>query len=76
MVQLARLQAGAGDRGAALQTLRRARGLAPNSEDVLSAFAQVSLAAGAVTPAAVVLQNLTRMCPSVPQYHYLLRRGA
>lgn len=72
LLQLARLQAGTGDRSAAIQSLQKASALAPNSEDVLSGFAQVSLAAGAVTPAAVALQNLTRMCPTVAQYHYLL----
>lgn len=72
LLQLARLQAGAGDRTAAIQSLQKASAIAPNSEDVLAGFAQVSLAAGAVTPAAVALQNLTRMCPSVAQYHYLL----
>jgi tetratricopeptide (TPR) repeat protein len=39
---------------------------------VLFMSAQVSLAAGAVIPGAWVLQNLTHMCPSVAQYHYLL----
>lgn len=72
LFQLARLQAGGGDRAAALQTLERARLLAPNSEDLLSGFAQLSLAAGAVTPAAAALQHLTRLCPTVAQYHYLL----
>jgi tetratricopeptide (TPR) repeat protein len=57
---------------AALETLSRAQSLAPNAEDVLSAVAQISLAAGAYTPGAVVLQHLTRLCPSVAQYHYLL----
>lgn len=72
LLQLARLQAGAGDRAAAIRSLQKASALAPNAEEVLSGFAQVSLAAGAVTPAAVALQSLTRMCPSVAQYHYLL----
>lgn len=72
LLQLARLQGSSGNRGVALETLQTARTIAPNSEEVLSAFAQVSLAAGAVTPAAVVLQSLTRMCPTVAPYHYLL----
>jgi len=72
LLQLARIQTGGGDRAAALVTLEKASSLAPNSEDVLSGFAQVSLGAGAVTPATVALQNLTRMCPTVAQYHYLL----
>jgi tetratricopeptide (TPR) repeat protein len=72
MLQLAKLQAGAGDRAGSLKTLQKARSLAPNSEEVLSTFAQVSLGAGAVMPAASVLRNLTHMCPTVAQYHYLL----
>jgi tetratricopeptide (TPR) repeat protein len=55
-----------------MDSLRKARALAPNSEDVLSAFAQMSIAAGAPVPAAVTLEALTRMFPDVMQYHYLL----
>lgn len=72
MVALARLQVGGGDRGAGLMTLKKAQELAPDSEDVLSMFAQASLAAGAMMPAARVLQGLIVMCPTVAQYHYLL----
>jgi tetratricopeptide (TPR) repeat protein len=71
MVTLAKLQAGAGDRGGALQTLQKAQALAPDSEDVLSLSAQGFLATGAVVPAASVLQGLTRICPGVGQYHYM-----
>lgn len=72
LLQLARLQSADGDAAGALETLRAARRLAPNSEDVLSATAQVSLAARAALPAILTLQSLTRICPSVAQYHYLL----
>lgn len=72
LLELARLHTRQRDFPAALETLKRAQALAPNAEDVMSGFAQVSLAAGAYTPAAVALQNLTRLCPSVGQYHYLL----
>jgi tetratricopeptide (TPR) repeat protein len=72
LLQLARLQAADGDAAGALDTLRAARRLAPNSEDVLSALAQVSLATRAPLAAILALQSLTRLCPSVAQYHYLL----
>jgi tetratricopeptide (TPR) repeat protein len=71
LLHLSRLQSGDGDAAGALESLRRARALAPNSEDVLGAFAQMSLAAGAPVPAIVALDALTRMHPSVAQYHYL-----
>jgi tetratricopeptide (TPR) repeat protein len=72
MLLLSRLQSEDGDAAGALDSLRKARALAPNSEEVLSAFAQMSLAAGAPVPAAVTLEALQRMCPDVMQYHYLL----
>ena len=72
MLLLSRLQSEDGDAAGALDSLRRARALAPNSEEVLSAFAQMSLAAGAPVPAAVTLEALKRMSPGVMQYHYLL----
>jgi tetratricopeptide (TPR) repeat protein len=71
LLQLSRLQSGDGDAAGALESLRTARTLAPNSEDVLNAFAQMSLAAGAPIPAIVALDALTRMCPAVAQYHYV-----
>ena len=42
---------------------------------MLSAYAQLSLAAKQPMPAMVTLQALTRLCPSVAQYHYLLGVG-
>ena len=72
MVELARLQMADGRTADALQTLGRARERAPHSEDVLSAYAQVALAARAPVPAAEVLAPLTRMCPTVAAYHYRL----
>lgn len=72
LLQLARLQSGHGDAAGALESLQRARALAPNSEDVLSASAQVSLAVRAPVPAILALEPLTRMCPTVAQYPYLL----
>jgi tetratricopeptide (TPR) repeat protein len=72
LLQHARAQSSAGNAAGALESLRQARTLAPNSEEVLSAFAQVSLAAHAPLPAIGVLEPLTRICPSVAQYRYLL----
>jgi tetratricopeptide (TPR) repeat protein len=72
LLQLARLQASDGEVAAALDALRKARALAPNSEEVLSAFAQVSVTAGAPVPAILALDALTRMCPTVARHHYLL----
>ena len=74
-VELARLQARAGDAASALAALNQARALAPNSEDVLSAIAQVALAAKRPMPAVLALQPLTRICPTVAQYRYLLGVG-
>ena len=72
LLQLARIQAGDGDRAGALESLRKAATIAPNSEDVLSALAQVALAGRMLLPAVVTLEALTRMCSTVAQYHYLL----
>ena len=72
LLQLSRLQSEDGEAAGALDSLRKARAAAPNSEAVLSAFAQMSLAAGAPVPAILALESLTRICPSVAQHHYLL----
>jgi tetratricopeptide (TPR) repeat protein len=71
LVQLADLESSSGDAAAALGTLRKAREIAPNSEGVLSALAQLSLDAGTPLPALLALEPLTRMCPTVARYHYL-----
>ena len=72
LLQLSRLQSEDGDAAGALGSLRKARAAAPNSEGVLSAFAQMSLAAGAPVPAILALESLARICPTVAQHHYLL----
>lgn len=72
MLQLARIAASRKDMTAASRLLRSALDIAPNSEDVLSTQAQVSLAAHSPVPAIRALEPLTRMCPDVAQYHYLL----
>ena len=74
-LELARLQARTKQNAAALDSLQKARALAPNSEEVLSAYAQLTLAVKRPMPAVLVLQSLVRMCPSVSQYHYLLGVG-
>jgi tetratricopeptide (TPR) repeat protein len=58
-----------------MASLERARALAPNSEEVLSAYAQLALAARALLPAVATLEALARMCPTVAQYHYWLGVG-
>jgi cellulose synthase operon protein C len=72
LVELARLQMAGGRQAEALATLGIARERAPHAEDVLSAYAQVALAARAPVPAAEVLAPLARMCPTVAAYHYRL----
>jgi tetratricopeptide (TPR) repeat protein len=72
LLLLARLQSSQKDGPGALETLQRALALAPNSEEALSAMSQVSLAAHAPVPAILALEPLSRMCPTVGQYHYLL----
>jgi tetratricopeptide (TPR) repeat protein len=72
LLLLSRVQSEDGDAAGALDSIRKARRLAPNSEEVLSAFAQISLAAGAPVPSTVALEALRRMCPGVMEYQYLL----
>ena len=71
LVQLARLQSAEGGASDALATLERARVLAPNTEEVLSAIAQVSLAARRPVQAILALEPLTRLAPRVAQHRYL-----
>jgi tetratricopeptide (TPR) repeat protein len=72
LLESARRQSGDGDAAGALESLRAARAIAPNSEEVLSAFAQAALAAWELAPAIVTLDSLTRICPTVAPYHYRL----
>jgi tetratricopeptide (TPR) repeat protein len=74
-LELARLQSRLMQPTEAFATLVKARELAPNSEDVLSAYAQLALAMKQPMPAVLALEALTRMCASVAQYHYLLGVG-
>jgi tetratricopeptide (TPR) repeat protein len=72
LLQVARRQSAAGTPAAALETLRAARTLAPNAEEVLSAYAQMAIASRAPMAAVGALEPLVRMCPTVAQYHYML----
>lgn len=72
LLQQARAASDRGDVEAALETVRQALQLAPSSETVLNAHAELSLAARAPVPAILSLEPLTRMHPSVARYHYLL----
>jgi tetratricopeptide (TPR) repeat protein len=72
LLEQARVQSAAGDPPAALALLGQARALAPNAEVVLSAYAQVALAARLPVHAIDVLDPLTRLCPGVAEYHHLL----
>jgi tetratricopeptide (TPR) repeat protein len=72
LLQAARRQSADGAPAAALETLRAARGLAPNAEEVLSAYAQMAIASRAPVDAVGALEPLVRMCPTVAQYQYML----
>jgi tetratricopeptide (TPR) repeat protein len=72
LVQIARLDAQANDPKGATLSLVRALALAPSSEEVLHAYAQLMLGLRSYLKALQVLDPLTRMCPADAQYHYLL----
>lgn len=72
LLELARQRAAEQDLRGAADALRRALRVAPNSEEVLSAYARVSLTARAPVPAVLALEPLTRMHPTVSEYPYLL----
>lgn len=61
-----------GDAAAALPSLRRAVGLAPNSEEVLATLAQAYRAARQPVAAAGTLEDLVRMNPKVAEHRYQL----
>jgi tetratricopeptide (TPR) repeat protein len=75
LLELARLQSQDGRHDAAMQTTRAALARAPNAEDALAAFAELSLVVHSAVPAILTLESLTRMCPSEPRYFYLLGVG-
>lgn len=72
LVNLARIRSRRRDPRGAADFLRQARELAPNSEEVLSAFARLHLTLGSPVPALLALEPLVRMHPTVPEYAYLL----
>ena len=74
-LELAKLQTRMKQPAEALAMLTTARELAPNAEEVLSAYAQLALTLKQPMPAVLTLQLLTRMCSSVAQYHYMLGVG-
>jgi predicted Zn-dependent protease len=71
LLQLARIRSDQEDVAGALASLRKARAIAPNSEEVLSACAEASLAAQTPLAAIPILESLTDLSPSVARYHYL-----
>ena len=75
LMQLARLYAEEGNATGAAGALRSALALAPNSEDVLASFAELSLTVHAPVQAILTLESLTRLCPSEPRYAYQLGVG-
>jgi tetratricopeptide (TPR) repeat protein len=70
LLQLARLQSDQKNAAGALASLRLARAIAPNSEDVLSAYAEAVIASPTPDAAVPVLSALTRLYPTVARYHY------
>ncbi len=70
LLQLARTQLEQKNAAGALQTLRRARAIAPNSEEVLSTHAEAALAARFPLEAVTVLEALVRIFPTVAEYRY------
>jgi len=75
LLQLARLYSEEGNADAASGALREALQLAPNSEDVLAAFAELSLTLHAPVQAILALESLTRLCPTEARYAYQLGVG-
>ena len=71
LLQLAQLQSEQKNGAGALASLRRAGALAPNSEDVLSAYAVGLLASPTPDAAIPILGALTRIYPMEARYQYL-----
>lgn len=71
LLQLAQRQSDQKNSAGALASLRQARVLAPNSEEVLSAYAEALLGSPTPDAAIPVLHALTRLCSQVARYHYL-----
>ena len=72
LLDRARALASRNEAGGAAEALGRAIALAPNSEDVLNAYARFSLARENPIQATLALEPLTRMHPGEAEYAYLL----
>ena len=75
LLRLARLESEDGNGPAAMRALTAARVLAPNSEEVLASYAELSLRLRSPVQAILTLESLTRMYPREPRYQYLLGVG-
>lgn len=75
LMQLARLESEDGRAAQAMRALSAARRLAPNSEAVLAAFAELSLRVRATVQGILALESLTRLYPGEARYAYLLGVG-
>jgi len=71
LLELAQLQSEQKNAAGALASLRQARALAPDSEDVLRAYAEALLASPTPDAAIPILGALTRMYPLEARYQYL-----
>jgi Flp pilus assembly protein TadD len=72
MLELGRSLARRGESKLALNVLYRAKELAPNSEDVLSAYGRLCVEHEAPVAGMQTLDALTRLHPEVAEYWYLL----
>ena len=72
LVELARTQMAQKNAAIALQTLGKALPLAPNSEEVLSAYAEAAIAARAPVKALPALEALGRFAPTEARYRALM----
>lgn len=72
LLDRARSLAGLGETEAVVETLRRAIEAAPNSEEVLNAYARFTLLNGEPIQAILALEPLARMHPREAEYAYLL----
>lgn len=72
MLALARSLARRGEGQMAIGVVNRAAAVAPNSEEVMSAYARLCVEQQAPVPAMRTLEALTRLHPTVAEYSYLL----
>ena len=70
--RLAQIATQRGDLETALEQLRTALELAPNSEELLITHARIALMSKSPVPAILALEPLQRMYPSEPEYPYLM----